>query len=207
MNKILRGLVFSWCVMMAIGVATAAPSAPMGSIIVNVTSDTAAAAKNKALDQARRQIITSALSPYAMVDMLTPAVNAAPSNELMPLISGTNITGEQSSDTTYSANISMTIDRDAARAWMTEKNIQNWLSDGTSGDVFTMNIALQDRFSDMATINKIARAENMELTIVSISGTSVVATMPSASRTGFTIALRDAGWRTADSDGTLMVSK
>ncbi len=207
MRKILCGFIVAMCAVAGINSAMAASRVLSGTVIVNVTDETAAAAKNKAMNQARRQIIISALTPYSMVDALTPAVNDASSDELAPLISGTNITGEQSSDTTYSANIAMTIDTSAARTWLTEKNVQNWLNDGTSGDKFTMNITLKNRFSDMAELNKIARTENMDLSVVSIKGGSVVAQMPAANRTGFTIALRDAGWRTADSDGTLMISK
>ncbi len=187
--------------------AVAASGNMTGTVIVNITSDTAAAAKTRAMNQARRQIIGNVLSSYSMTDQLTPALDAAKSSELTPLIASTSIDGEQSSDTTYSANITMTLDRDAARAWLDEKSIQNWLSDGKNRDMFTMNITLSDRVADWADINRIARAENMEPNIVSIVGKSIVATLPAANRTGFTIALRDAGWRTADSDGTLMVSK
>ena len=92
---------------------------------VNVTSDTANAAKNMAMTEARRQIITDVLGQYSDRGTLLPALQATDDAKLMGLIATTAIDGEQTSDTTYSANISMTLDLDAARQWLVENEIQN----------------------------------------------------------------------------------
>lgn len=188
--------------------ATAAGAVDLsGSAAVNVTSDTAATAKNMALDEARRQIIIDVLSPYSESAQLHVAVKNASSSDLMPLIATSSIDGEQLSDTTYSANISMTVDGVAARRWMTDANVQNWLPTDTSGDKFVVIATLGDRMSGWMDLNRIARAENVDLDTKQIMGPQVMFELPTASRTSFTIALRDAGWRYIDADGALRIWK
>ena len=84
------------------------------STFVNITSDTAANAKNIAFDEARRQIISDILRQYSIADQLLPVIKDSKSDELTNLITSSTIDGEQLSDTTYSANITMTINPDAA---------------------------------------------------------------------------------------------
>lgn len=176
-----------------------------GTASVNVTSDTAAAAKNMALDQARRQIITENLRQYALVDQLMPALSQAKSGDLTNLIATTGIDGERISDTTYSANITMTIDRDAARRWMAENNVQNWLNDGTGGDTFVVMATLGDAMVDWIDLNRIARAEKIDLGTKFISGRSVMLEIPTSVRSAFINAVRETGWRYAPSDGMLRI--
>ena len=178
-----------------------------GSAAVNVTSDTAATAKNMALDEARRQIIIDVLSPYSEPAQLHVAVKNASASDLMPLIATSSIDGEQLSDTTYSANISMTVDGVAARRWMTDANVQNWLPTDTSGDKFVVIATLGDRMSGWMDLNRIARAEKIDLDTKQITGPQVMFELPTANRASFTIALRDAGWRYSDTDGALRIWK
>ena len=49
----------------------------VGSASVNMTSDTSAAAKTMAINDARRQILIEKLSPYAMSEQLVPAIKSA----------------------------------------------------------------------------------------------------------------------------------
>ena len=179
----------------------------VGTASVRMTSDTSATAKTMAINDARRQILMDKLKPYAMTDQLVPAIRNAKSAELTDLISETSIDGEKISDTTYSANITMTVDKSAARKWMNDNNIQNWLGDGTNVDVFTMRIALRDPIADWAQLKSLARAERIDLETKNISGGTVTVEIPTASRTSFTIALRGAGWKTAADDGFMRVWK
>lgn len=178
-----------------------------GLAAVNVTSDTAATAKNMALDEARRQIIIDVLSPYSEPAQLHVAVKNASASDLMPLIATSSIDGEQLSDTTYSANISMTVDGVAARRWMTDANVQNWLPTDTSGDKFVVIATLGDRMSGWMDLNRIARAEKIDLDTKQITGPQVMFELPTTNRASFTIALRDAGWRYSDTDGALRIWK
>ena len=106
----------------------------VGTASVRMTSDTATTAKTMAINDARRQILVDKLSQYSMRDQLSAAVRNAKSADLANLISETSIDGEQISDTTYSANITMTVDKNAARRWLAANGVQNWLSDGSVVD-------------------------------------------------------------------------
>ncbi len=179
----------------------------VGAVPVRMTSDTATTAKTMAINDARRQILIDKLGMYSMRDQLVPAVRAAKSAELTNLISETSIDGEKLSDTTYSANITMTIDKDAARKWMAENDIQNWLSDGSVVNVFPVKITLRDPIADWIGLKAIARAERVDLGTKYISGNTVTIELPTSARTSFTIALRGAGWETAADDGFMRVWK
>ena len=179
----------------------------VGTASVRMTSDTATTAKTMAINDARRQILVDKLRPYAMSDQLVTAIRGAKSADLANLISETNIDGEQISDTTYSANITMTVDRDAARRWMTENNVQNWLSDGSVVDVFTIRVTLGDPIADWVNLQSIARAERVDFATKNIVGNRVSVELPTSARSAFTIALRNAGWKTAADDGFMRVWK
>ena len=179
----------------------------IGSANVSITSDTSAAAKTMALNDARRQILTDKLKSYAMVDQLLPAIKEAKNADLVPLISETNIDKEKISNTAYSAKITMTIDKVAARAWMNENNVQNWLNDGSSTDMFVAQIVLKDAIPEWADFNRVMRAERVDAKTKYISGTTVTVELPAASRASLTIALRRAGWHTAATDDIMRVWK
>lgn len=178
-----------------------------GAMPVNITSDTAANAKNIAFDEARRQIIADTLRQYADVSMLKSALSDASASELIGLIAMSGIDSEQVSDTTYSADISMTLDTDAVRAWLTEKGVQNWLPDDTKQDVFVTFVTLPNGLESWAELKSVARAEQVELDTKHISGNNVRVELPVSKRGAFTIALREAGWRYANQDGKLRVWK
>ena len=179
----------------------------VATVPVRMTSDTATTAKTMAINDARRQILIDKLGQYSMRDQLVSAVRDAKSVDLTNLISETSIDGEQISDTTYSANITMKIDKNASRKWMNENNIQNWLSDGSVVNNFTLQITLSDPIADWINLKSIARAENVDLITKHISGNKVIVELPASSRSAFTIALRGAGWKTTAGDGFMRVWK
>ena len=178
-----------------------------GVASVSVTSDTAAAAKEMAFDEARRQIILDVLGQYSIPDQLEDVLKNAKSAELMNLIATYSIDSEQQSNTTYSANIHMTIDRDAARNWLTEKEVQNWLTDGKSGDMFIVQAVMTDKLAGWIELNQIARDEGIELATRYINGNQVTIELPVSARNSFTIAIRENGWRYADQNGVLHIIK
>lgn len=178
-----------------------------GVASVSVTSDTAAAAKEMAFDEARRQIILDVLGQYSIPDQLEEVLKNAKSAELMNLIATSSIDSEQQSNTTYSANIHMTIDRDAARNWLTEKEVQNWLTDGKSGDTFIVQAVMTDKLAGWIELNQIARDEGIELATRYINGNQVTIELPVSARNSFTIAIRENGWRYADQNGVLHIIK
>ena len=178
-----------------------------GSAHVSMTSDTSMTAKTMAMNDARRQILMEKLSPYAMSDQLSAAIHGAKGNELVNLISETNIDNEKISDTAYSAKITMTVDKVAARAWMNEHGVQNWLNYGASTDMFVARVSMNDAISDWADFNRIMRGEHVDVTTKYISGRNVTVELPASSRAHITIALRSAGWNTSVSDDVMRIWK
>lgn len=175
---------------------------------VNVTSDTAATAKNMAMDEARRQVIVEALSPYSDSSALRTAVKNEKSAILTTLIESSGISGERQSDTTYSANITMTLDRNASRNWLISNGVQNWLGDGDdSGNESWVVVSLNDKLLDWSRVRRVAADAGVDLNTKSINGNQINFRVPAARRGALTIALRDAGWRYSDKDGVLYISK
>ncbi len=178
-----------------------------GSAAVNITSDTAVVAKNMAMDEARRQIINDSLRQYADAQQLSDAVANANGDDLTNLIAATSIDGEKTSDTTYSANITMTIDEVAARSWLVANNVQNWLTDGAGGLNSVVVVTMSDGVNNWAELNKIARDEQVLFDTKYMMGNAVTLELPASARAKFTAAMRDAGWRYTDTDGVLRIWK
>lgn len=178
-----------------------------GRASVNVTSDTAATAKNMAFDEARRQILTDVLRQYTDVDALRQLMQNTKNSELANLISSSSIDGEQLSDTTYSANITMELDGAAVRNWLTENSVQNWLPDGSQRDVFIVSVNMSDAVNNWADLNRIARAEKIDLGTKYMTGNTATLELPTSVRGAFTIAVRESGWRFANQDGVLRIWK
>ena len=177
------------------------------SATIRMTSDTAANAKNIAMDEARRQIITDVLQPYCDKDALGAAMQTVKNADLVPVIAGVSIEGEQASDTVYAAKFTMTVDSDAARLWLGQNNIQNWLPDKSEQDVFMVRATLADNLSDWGAMNQIVRNEKLNMMTKNITNNIVVFALPRSGRGAFTIALREQGWKYADSDGVLNIWK
>ena len=178
-----------------------------GGASVNVTSDTAVAAKNMAMAEARRQIVTDVLNQYSDRDALTVAMGAETDAVLMTMISTTAIDDEKTSDTTYSANISMSLDVDAVRGWLNEKNIQNWLPDVTGNSRFVVSVEMKNPIEDWAQLNKIASDEKIDMQTSSINGINVTIAIPVVQRGDFTIAVLENGWRFSNVDSGLRIWK
>ncbi len=178
-----------------------------GTMPVNITSDTANAAKNIAFDEARRQIISDSVRQYVDVGALQELMNNTKSTDLVGLISSISIDGEQTSDTTYSANVSMVLDVEAVRKWLNDNGVQNWIPDAQNQDMFTAVIKMSDVLQGWGEINQIARDNNIDLKTQNIVGDTVTVLMPVSMRGMFTIAVRGAGWKYADKDGKLNIWK
>lgn len=200
----LKNILFALCCMAACPALAVNLS---GTASVNITSDTSATAKNMAMAEARRQIISDTLGQYANREQLNAALKNAKDSELTNLIASSGIDGEKLSDTTYSADITMTLDAVAAQKWMNENNIQNWMPTNTGGDTFTVVITLGDKMSGWMELRRIARDEKIDMATKYIQGNQITAHVPRAARVPFTIAVREAGWHYTDQDGVLRLWK
>ena len=207
MSVIKQSLVSALMGVAIMGAANAAPQNLQGTAAVNITSETAAAAKNLAFDEARRQVIVDTLGQYSDRDALVDLVRASKASDLTNLIASSSIEGEQLSDTTYVANITMVVDGAAARQWLIDNNVQNWLPDAASGNRFVVVATMGDRMANWIELQSIARAENIDLNTQAIVGNMATLELPVAVRGGFTAALRNAGWRYSDDGGVLRIWK
>ena len=184
----------------------AAAAGLTGTAYVNMTSDTAATAKKMAFDDARRQIIVDVLSPYSDAAALRAAVANEKNAVLTNLIESSGISGEKTSDTTYSANIKMTVNRVAAKNWLAGADVQNWLrTEEDDGNKFTVVATLRDKFSDWGKIRRAANGAGVDLETESIAGNQIVFRANAGKRGALTLALRENGWRYQDRDGLLHI--
>jgi hypothetical protein len=180
----------------------------VGAASVNVTSDTAANAKKMAFDEARRQIISEVLEQYADAEALHTQVMAEKASVLTNLIASSSISGERQSDTTYSANISMTLNRQAAKNWLADNSIQNWLiATDDAGDKFLLIVDAKDRLADWIQIRRTATDSGIDLDNVYMEGNQMVFVVPTTKRAAFTIWARENGWRYRGIDGNLHIFK
>ena len=178
-----------------------------GNVSLNITSDTATAAKNIAMVEARRQIISDVLAQYSDRALLMDALGATSDEVLNSLIASTSIAGEQVSTTTYSANISMEIDAAAARSWLMENGIQNWLPNADGENRLVVLAEMSSPLVQWAELNDISRREKIDINVKNINGNQLMIDLPVTSRGAFTIALRENGWRYSNMDGALRVWK
>lgn len=204
--KLVRYFLMCMCIGLVSRVAQGADL--FGTAAVNVTSDTAATAKKMAFDEARRQIIMDVLGQYADLEALRAQVVSEKASVLTNLIASSSISGERQSDTTYSANISMTINRQSAKNWLTDNGIQNWLvATEEAGDKFLLFVDLTDRMADWAQIKRAAATTRIDLNTEFIDGAQIVFSAPVGKRGAFTIWARENGWRYRNVDGNLHIFK
>lgn len=172
-----------------------------GTTSVNVTSDTAAQAKTRAFNSARRDVITRELRNYANPEQLEAAIKESSNEELMNIISSSSLDSEKISDTSYSANISFVIDGDAARKWMEKYSVQNWLPSSSSVAVVQVansvpfNVTLLQPMADWASLNAVARDVGADIATVKIVGNNISFVMEEKNAIKFSKALRMNGWR------------
>lgn len=208
MNKFLKLFTVLFCCV-TVPVAAMAAANLTGVASVNVTSDTAATAKNMAFIEARRQITTDILSKYSNPAQFADLMKNTKDSVLTNLISSTSIDGERLSATTYSANIKMTIDAVAAKKWLNENEVQNWLGndDLLNADKFAVVIDISGGLRDWIELNRAFQENKLSLDIKRISGGQVTANFPAANRYGLVSSVRNLGWKYSDADGFLRIWK
>jgi hypothetical protein len=194
MNKFLYAGIF--CL-----VAFAAAAVELtGTVAVNMTSDTATDAKNKAFNSARRDVIIRELRNYANPEQLTAAVKDSSNEDLMNIISSSSVDSEKISDTMYSANISFVIDSDAARTWMEQNSVQNWLPTQSVvlpvvDDSAVFSAVLLQPVADWTDLNAVARELQIDLATKTVVGNIVTFMIDNKDAGKLSSALRANGWR------------
>lgn len=197
-NKFLYAGLFC---LVAVGAALAVELT--GSTYVNMTSDTAAQAKNKAFNSAQRDVIVRVLRQYANPEQLEEAIKNSSNEELMNIVSSSSLDSEKISDTTYSANISFVIDGDAARSWMEKYSVQNWLPTSNavavSEDYVTVTATLLQPMADWIDLNAVSRGKNIDLATIKVVGNNISFKVADKDMAKFSAALRMNGWHVQQS--------
>jgi len=183
-----------------------------GTMSVNVTSDTAAQAKNKAFNSAQRDVILRELRAYANPEQLSEAIKNSSNEELMNIISSSSVNNEKISDTTYSANISFVIDGDAAHRWMEKYSVQNWLpaSDSVAVvpvDAVVFYVTLLQPIADWGSLNAVSRDVGVDLATTKIVGNTVSFALVEKDAAKLSKALRANGWRVQQTMDGYKISK
>jgi hypothetical protein len=179
----------------------------IGSYDITQTSDTAAKAKSEAMDIARRKILFDVLANYSEIDSLRELLDNTSDNDLLDFISASSVSNEHISSETYSATISMNIDNDAVKRWLTVNDVKNWVPLAENTESFSMFIVLPNGISDWGELKRITKNDNVDIDTVAIIGNQIFAKLPLNYRSKFTAALREMGWRYADNSGVLQVWK
>lgn len=179
----------------------------IGTVAVSQTSDTAAKAKNEAMDVARRRILFDVLSNYSEIDSLSALLDNTTDDDLVGLVSTASVSNEQISSETYSATIMMTLDNDTVKKWLTVNDVKNWVPIAETAERFSMFVVVPNGISDWAELKRIANNDRVDIDTITIVGNQIFAKLPLTYRTKFTAAIRDAGWRFADNSGVLQVWK
>lgn len=177
------------------------------TVPVNQTSDTAANAKVKATDFALRQILYNVLSQYSAREELNGLIYNSSTDDLMNLISATSVSNEQISSDTYSANITMIIDNYAAKRWLDNAGIRNWIPLEEVREKFTVFIVVPNGLADWAELKRITRSNNTEIETQSMAGNQIVAKLPLSYQSHFVADIHDAGWKYTNNGGVLQVWK
>lgn len=178
-----------------------------GSINVHQTSDTATKAKNKAMNDAVRQVLTNVVSKYADSNAFNDLMNNSKDEDLIDFVTSSSVANEQISATAYSAKITMNLNNDAIKNWLTQNGVQNWIPVVESVEQFMVSVEVPNGLVDWAEIKRIAREDGIEIETKTITGNNIIAKMPVSYRSKFTIAVRNAGWKYADNDGILQIWK
>ncbi len=176
-----------------------------GATSVEVTSDTAAQAKNMALAQARRTIVNDAVLPFADKAQLTELIANTEDGTLTDFVVKTGIGGERFSDTTYFATVSMVLDTPAVKRWLTDNNVENWLDMDVDKNQVLVVVMLSSPLSNWIDFKQILRDRGITFDTVRMQDKQVVITIPYGDKEELESAMGGAGWHVRNLDGTLQI--
>lgn len=179
----------------------------VGVVSINQSSKTAAKAKTEAMNAARRQILFDVLSNYSEPTQLQELLDNTDDDQLTNLVLSSSVANEHMSSASYSANITMNIDNDAAKKWLTENEIKNWVPDAEPTESFSLYISVPNGLYDWGELKQVARDTNTEINTITVFGNQIFAKMPLVYRAKFTAGIRKIGWKYADNGGVLQLWK
>ena len=214
MKNIKRALYALCLVPYALVCGFAADAAPnlTDSVQVERTAETAFAAKSDAMNYARRRAFNKVVARYsdrAAVEALSEGMTDA---QVLNMVGSSSIANEMTSNTAYSALVTITFDRPAIERWLRENNVPNFISatddTGPRAQVF---FQITGGLREWAGLTKELREagvwKELDVKLTSIWGQNVSATIAGGRRREFINAMRGAGWKVSEEDGIVKTSR
>jgi len=208
----MKKLLFAvFCSLFAVSAVYAAPNLT-DTVSVEQTADTAFAAKTAAMNSARRQIWGNVVSRYADANMVSTLSANLTDSDVLNMVGSTSIANEKTSATSYAADVTATLDRDALAKWLRDNNVPNYLSaaddSGARTQVF-FDVAggLRAWVSLNQSLRSAGVMDDANMKLASIWGRNVSATINTGQKGAFAASLRNLGWNVSEQNGILRVKK
>jgi len=181
------------------------------TMAVEQTAASAAAARTAALNSARRAAFENVLSRYAdraAIEVLASELRDA---DILNLVGTMSIADERSSATAYSATVTIVLDRNAAQKFLADNHIPNYMGIyddiGSRTPVFFHVSGLRNWAALVRDLRAAGAWADLDVTISSIWGRQVSATIRAGRRAEFAKAMQAAGWWVWEENGILRASK
>ncbi len=178
---------------------------------VEMTANTASEAKTVAMGQARREVFVDVLSRYSERNVIANLVGNIPDEELINFIGSVGIENERVSQTAYSADITMTLDRGSVEKWMIANNVPNYLAaaddSGDKSAIFFDIGGLSDWISMHKTLRDAGVWDKLDFDVKAIFGRQITASINSSAKSELVTAIKSAGWVVSENDGILRIHR
>jgi hypothetical protein len=163
------------------------------AVSIEKTAQTAALAKEQALNSARRTEFASVLTPRVGASLAATLSQEIPMAELIGLVDSVVIENEKSAATAYSADILIGFDKTAINEWLRAQGMDDFAAntlDANRARVFFESIG---GLGGLAAIMRASRDTGADLKITSIGPSGIFANVRGDSYESFVSAVRVAG--------------
>jgi len=189
------------------GAAHAAPNLT-ATVHVEQTGANAAAARNAAHTEARRNAFVRVFARYAHPETIYLLSHELRDADIVNIVQSMSIADERQSATIYTANITITFYRGAAEQLFMNQQINHTMARhdavrARTTVVFEVNGGLRAWAELMRSLNEAGTASDLDIRINSIWGTQMTGDIRPNRRNQFIMAMREAGWTVWDDRGTL----
>ncbi|MCL1892487.1 MAG: hypothetical protein FWF97_04350 [Alphaproteobacteria bacterium] len=177
------------------------------SVVVEKTAETAAIAKNLALQEARRIELAAVLARQVGASDARRLATEISASDLANLVDSTVIEDEKSSGVAYSANVTTEFDKAALNEWLGNRGIQSAAEPAVAAGRAQVMFSAAGGLNGWAAIMRASRAAGADLKITGIRGGEVSATVRDSARYAFVSEMRAAGVSVSGEYGALTINQ
>lgn len=178
---------------------------------IEITAATATDAKAKAMNSVRREIFVDVLSRYSEKPIIEKLVAETDDSDLINMVSSVSIGNERVSSTSYSADITMTLDQPSVQRWMLSNNIPNYMAAATDSDMSVSVVIDLNGLGDWIEFRKLLRVagiwDDLHFETKSIFGGQIITSINANQKNKMIDVVRSGGWNIGQSQGILKISK